>query len=705
MKENDEFALKNEEYEDDARAVKESELLPIFEAMDFSGDIQPLEDFEIPEPTVVDLQSKKKSDSKNADKNGNLKLKKIPIFSDSHKLRKLAIIVPVVLVLIGLSAFGVNYAVNSGKNTAPVRAIYSSDRMTYLNLDNEKTYEIIDAQNIKISKDGMKIYYSKNTTSRTGKFDIKYVNVSKTSSLKREGGNICSGVDEGWTTNNDGSFVCYSVTKSGLKQFYIYSAETGKSEPLASGIDEVFLPPTGDVIYFTRRNGSIYSLHRMRYGEDSQNVASEIDYVKFCSSDEGSEIFYTVRTGNGDNVDVFSVRNFDVPIQICDDAGEVYLNDYVYGGNLYYFKKKTANVNWEDFIDDPYRESDAGLQRPSESDYMTEYGFIFKRYILDKPAFELANAKYQAKLRRDEVRTELDRIDFGLAVEDEYTCYVYNNYANKVLASGISLKNILSFTPEDAPSIIFRKSVINVDKMLTMDELVGIAAKSDATAASDYVRANVESSFKLSNDCIYVWYDGNKVIQHNISKYHSKTTQFYPASHRSVYALSDSKLYLNTVSQTEFKTSYAIAEKVLECEVNGDFIYYKKPVTDDKVSFYRYSPDTGEQHICDNIYSYAVLENDSVIVFSQQETEMNVAVVGIYDGQKYSQVDSDVSMGHFVFNNNAFAYIKDVGQSDVANAGDMYICITDGGAVKYSSDITDIIYLKNDLSYQKIEKH
>ena len=705
MKENDEFALKNEEYEDDARAVKESELLPIFEAMDFSGDIQPLEDFEIPEPTVVDLQSKKKSDSKSADKNGNLKLKKIPGFSGSHKLKKLAIVLPIVLVLIGLTAFGVNYFISSEKNTAPVRTIYSSDRLTYLNLDNGKTYEIIDAQNIKISNDGMKVFYSKNTTSRTGKFDIKYVNVGKTSSLKREGGNICSGVDEGWSANGDGSFVCYSITKSGLKQFYIYSAETGKSEALATDIDEVFLPEKGDAIYFTRRNGSIYSLHRMRYGEDSQNVASEIDYVKYCSSDDGFEIIYTVSSGNKDSVDVFSVKNFDVPVQICDGAGEVYLNDYVYGGNLYYFKKKTANVNWEDFISDPYRESDAGLQRPSESDYMIEYGFIFKRYILDESAYKAANAKYQAKLRRDEVRAELDRIDFGLAVEDEYTCYVYNNYANKMLASGVSLKNIVSFSVNDAPSIIFRKSVINAEKNLTMDELVSIASKSDATAASDYVRENVEKAFKLSDDCIYAWYDGSKVAQYTINNYNPQSTQFYPASHHSIYALSDGKLYLNTISQSEFKSSKAITSNVAECEVNGDFIYYKKSVTDDILSLYRYSPDTGEQFICDNVYSYALIDNDSVIAFSQQEENMNIATVGIYNDGQYSTVDTDVALGHFVYNNSAFAYIKNVGKSDVANAGDMYIYVIGSGAVNYNGDVTDIIYLKEDLSYQKIEKH
>jgi len=705
MKENEKLELNKKEYDNDARAVNESELLPIFEAMEFSGDIQPLEDFEIPEPALADLQPKKKSELKETDRAPYLKKKKMPIVSDSNKLKKLLITLPIVLVLIGLTAFGVKFIADSGKNTAPVRTIYSSDRLTYINLDNDKTYEIIDAQNIKVSKDGMRVFYCKNTTSRTGKYDIRFVNIGKTSSMKREGSIICIGVDDGWTVNADGSLLCYSVTTSGVKQFYVYSAESGKSEPLANGIDEVFLPSTGDVIYFTRRNGSIYSLHRMRYGENSQNVASELEYVKGYGSDDGFEIIYTVKTGNEDNIDVYSVKNLDMPVQICDDVSEVYLNDYVYGGNLYYFKKKAANINWEDFIKDPYAENDMKLQRPVESDYMIEYGFIFKRYVLDKSAYEAAKAKYQAKLKRDAIRDELNKIDFGLAVEDEYTCYFYNDYANKVLATGITLKNVLSFNTSDAPGIIFRKSVVNVDKMLSMDELVSIAAKSDETAATDYVREKVEDSYELSDTCLYVWYDGSNVISHTIDNYKSRVSQFFPVSRHLIYAFSNSNIYPNTITQDEFKIGWPVAKGVIDCEVNGNFVYYKKPVTADSSSLYRYSPDTGEQYICDNVYSYAVLENDVVIVFSTEEADASSAVVGVYNNGEYTQVDTGVSMGHFVYNKNSFAYIRNVGNSDVTNAGEMCVYVVGNDTVSYQNDVTDIVYLKNDLEYQKLQKH
>ena len=59
MKESDVFRPLNEEYDDDAQAVSRSELLPIYEAMSFSGDIQPLDDVVSPENITLDFDGKR----------------------------------------------------------------------------------------------------------------------------------------------------------------------------------------------------------------------------------------------------------------------------------------------------------------------------------------------------------------------------------------------------------------------------------------------------------------------------------------------------------------------------------------------------------------------------------------------------------------------------------------------------------------------
>ena len=701
MKKDDEFALKNEEYDDNARAVNESELLPIFEAMNFSGDIQPLEDIEVPEPVTADFQRKKKTELKGSDKNRDLKKKKIPVISGLNKITQIIIAAAVALIIIGAASFGIYSAVNNGTNVLPVKTIYSSDRNTFVDIGNGKEYEISEAQDIRVSEDGKKVYYSRNTSSRTGKYDIKYVNAEKLGSLKKGGSNICTGVDEGWTVNADGSFMCYSVTKSREKKFYIFNAETGKSEEISSEIEEVFLPPAGDVVYFTRRNGSIYSLHRMRYGEKPENVASKISFVKFFSSDKNFEILYTVATGKEENVDVYSVKNFDKPVQICSDASEVYLNDYVCGGNLYYFKKSKSAVNWQDFVNDSYYEADMKLKSPVESDYMIEYGFIIKRYILDKTAYDAAKAKYNAKLQRDEIRDELDKIDFGLAAGSDYNCYVYNNTTNKMLATGVALKNILAFSETESPRIVFRKSVISVENKISMDELVKLSDNSGAASACDYARGNVEDSFEMSDECIYAVYDGSKVIQYGVGGYKSKNTRFMLDSKKMLYALEDSKLYCNEITGKGIGENHLISGSVSECEIKNGFAYYMKSTGTDFSTLCRYSAENGEQCIGENVYSYVSLGDDKIVIFSKQDDESEGVVIGLFDGKNYSEIDRDVSLDHFRYTDNSVSYIKNIGNSDVVNAGDMYIYTVGGKPKRIGSDVTDIEYISEGLTAEE----
>ena len=76
MKESNDIRLSNDEYDSDAQAVQESELLPIYEAMEFSGDIQPLDDISKPDIVAVEFGTKK-AENKNSDKKPTVKKKKI----------------------------------------------------------------------------------------------------------------------------------------------------------------------------------------------------------------------------------------------------------------------------------------------------------------------------------------------------------------------------------------------------------------------------------------------------------------------------------------------------------------------------------------------------------------------------------------------------------------------------------------------------
>ena len=86
MKNSNDFDLNTNKNDNDAQAVKKSELLPIFEGMKFSGDIQPLEAISISDYEKTDI-----SDEKNDLQKSDVKKKRrsvFPILNIKHKKNK-----------------------------------------------------------------------------------------------------------------------------------------------------------------------------------------------------------------------------------------------------------------------------------------------------------------------------------------------------------------------------------------------------------------------------------------------------------------------------------------------------------------------------------------------------------------------------------------------------------------------------------------
>ena len=688
MKESNDIRLSNDEYDSDAQAVQESELLPIYEAMEFSGDIQPLDDISKPDIVAVEFGTKK-AENKNSDKKPTVKKKKIPSKRDS-RIKTLVACLALILIVAGAMAgayFGVERA---DKNDSPVAAVYNTtDKSTTVKLADGTDYDIGEAREVVVSTDGMYIWFSRNTSSATGKYDLRMIDVGSKKSLEKQGKFIEKGIDGGWKTTKDGRFACYGITKSDITSCYMYSAELQKAETIAESVDEFFPPSVGNIVYFTRRSGNVYSLHRARFGESSENVASGISHVRFSSDRNDYEAIYTQSVGKSTDVNVYSVKGDEPPTEICAEVSEVYLNDFSYGGNLYYFTRNKSNINWQDFIADNYYESDLKIQRPVESDYMVERGFIFKRQVLDSAKYNAALHRYEMKEVRDQLREELNKLDLGLAVGDEYTCYAYSAGTSHRIVSGITLDNIVEFAKDGDPRLIYRKSVIGVGDSISMDTLVENARKSNVQKAMDYVRNAVQSSYEVSDSCFCAWYDGTKVLEYELKGYDLDKTQFIFAGSGTVYGITDGELYYSSAENAEMSSKKLIDSNVSNCISIDKTLYFEKSESTGERSLFKFLPETGKAEICKNVYSYFAVNNSFMIVLTKQSGSEELVSVGIYDGTGYAVVDSDLNLNNFVYSDNAFAYIKNY----KSGSGDLYCFSQKNGAVKCGSGVTKIMYI------------
>lgn len=688
MKNNDGFSnILNNNHKDDARAVSESELLPIYNGMRFSGDIQPVEDIEI-----SDYEKIENSENTNEKQKNDSNKKKTSIKSIFNKNKKMFIAGAAALFVLVVAVVVVVIVIKNGINESPVAAVYAESDNVVILLENGKTYEINGAEAVKVSEDGMRLYFHTEAESHTDKFDLKVIDVKSKDSLRKGGNIIDLGIDEEWSLSADGSFVCYTKTDSGSKDCYMYSAEKEESKLIAENTNEIFLPEKGDIVYFTRKSGSEFSLHRAHYGEESATVVSGITHALFYDSSEGFEVLYTVKTGKESNVDVYRVTDYDAPQKICSDISELFAKEYEVSGNLYYFKKNSSKIDWRDFIDDPYFENDANMTRPVEGDFMVKKGLIFEIYTLDVYAYNAAVKAYEAKLLRDSIREELDRIDLGLAVQNSYSCYVYNGMT-KELATGLNIENILSFAPAAAPRIIYAKSAIEVADKIKFDTLVQYTKSGNVARAIDYVMETVGEQSAVSNECIYSWFDSTKVLSYSVSGYEVSKTMFTLGTKDCFYAIEDGTLYSNQVTTKQVQDKKQIDVNVTKCEFKDGYLYYYKELGPDRFALYRYSPETGKKHLADNIYEYYVVEKEYVILLKKLGADTELMDIAVFSDGEIKSVDKNVSLKNFVYNGKNMSYLKNTGSYENFDSGDMYMYTPEDGVEKVKSKVTKIYFI------------
>ena len=685
-------SIPQEEPVTDAQPVSETELSAISEAMEYSGDIQPLSDLEEANYIALDYLDlpQENPNDKNKEKARDTKKKKTARFGGFHKItRKILFFAVCILVAAGACVGGYFVSARINENRSPVAAVFETEGQTILRLESGKEYPIGNANAISLSDDGMMLYYSVDTASKIGKYDIKQIDVSKKNSLKKAGNYIDSGVDDGWQINSDGSFMTYSKTQRGSTEYYIYSAAEHGSQEITNHLEEIFLPPQGDIVYFTRRSGSIYSLHRLRFGEEAQNVQSGIAYAQKCCSKDGMSVLYTIADKDSSKADIYVVSGDAAPTLVCKGADEFYPQNYTYGGNLYYFTENEWHVDWHDFISDVYYDSDAGMQKPVESDYMMEIGFFFKRKVLDTSAYNAAKSKYNKKLLRDDIREALDQIDLGLSAQEEYTCFAYNASGSHKLATGVTLDNIVACADTGAPRLIYRKSVIGVDNKITMDKLVEMASSADVSAAVDYVKDKIGNSYSISDDCIYSWYDGNRSFEYTIEGYDTKT-QFVFGSRSVLYAINDGKLYCNAITATDVGEKVAVAEGVTEYSVYDGSVYFIK---EEKAAnfLYYYNPSGGSVRIANGVYSHFTADENYAVVLTDSDSDGETMTVGVFKDKKYEQIDTEVNISGFVCSGYNFAYTKSETQSVDKEGKVMYLYMPDKGSQKIGDNVTKII--------------
>lgn len=654
--ENNKSDLTNPLSVEKARAEDLSGLSSVLEQFENGVDIQPLDDL-VKEEIIPFIDSVELEEYERA----VAERKALKRARTKRILGFVAAITTAVFVLV-FAVYNIYMRLDDFAHSAV--AVYQRGEIVQVLLDNAKTVDLENVVEAKLSKNGEYLVYSQHSSTKTGKLDLRVVELKKRASVKNKGTLAASGVDKGWETSDDCAYVYYALTEDGSQNSYAYMTANKKSEPFAFEADETFLPPSGDIIYFTRKTEHETQLFRMRIGEKA-TLIDNVSGAKGFKDDKTLEIFYTVANDNS-TYTLYKITGDAEPVKIASDVGEVYLDDYKVGGNLYYFVKSGSNLNWSDFVVDKYADTDDDIEMPKKEDYTRVVGFIFKRKKLDESAYNQAVARYQRKVKRDEIRKALDKVDLGFTLSNEYKIKVYNGEKSKELAGGVTLENLMAFSQSGIPKIIIKKSGVGIDAKVDMDELYDTAKKSSVAAAVDYAVETLKSSgYEINYGYKYIYTVQGTVYEYDFNpSYNLDDTVFLFGGGNSIFAAVRNNnvyydIYYCKVDGNSMTYATRLAQSATSFEIAGEDLYITVASQNINNDLYICTADGECKLISENTVKYYI-NDDSIAILQAKEDESVIRDVElcIYKDGGLREIDGGVYSKSIMFKKDKIAYLK-----------------------------------------------
>ncbi len=651
-----------------AQADSSPELYSVLDEFQNGTDLQPLENIEQEEfidfeYNIIGNPSAEDSSDKKVDKSFSFSDKEKRPFIKPGLIRFFIVILLIAGVFVGIYMvfFHQDYFSYCAK------AVYEKDNSVNVILENKDVLRLGEVFQVKLSDDGNILVYSQDSDSKTGKYDIRVIDFSKRTSVKNKGSIIVNGIDSEWTTDKNADFIYYQKTENKSTKYYMYSTESRETQLVVADALEFFIPPAGDIVYYTREHGDKTTLYRTRFGETAESLG-EANNIKMVSNNDIMEIFFTVadKDVESNSFTLYKISGDKEKIKISDNVSEVYLDNYTPGGNLYYFVNNEAKLNWNDFVEDSYFDSDMILSAPVKGSYLKTVGFFFKRTVLDEQSYNRAKEDYNKKLLRDEIREALDKLDLGLAVSAEYKVKAYDGQLSKELAGSVKLENLIAFAETGAPRIIYKTTGIDSDKKIKIDELYNIAYSKTVDDAMDYVIDNLDNNYHISKGFKYSWYDGNKVTSLDFNPINDDSDATFTFADRNTIVTcvkatdTLSSLYISSVGEKEIASSVLISENVVTFDADSNGIYYTRQA-DESTDLYFSNCSGDSLMLCQSNIQYMITDSGKVIAIkgnAQSIADDKVEIL-LYEDGKVKTVDKDVSFRHFELDGDTFAYIKD----------------------------------------------
>lgn len=519
-----------------------------------------------------------------------------------------------------------------------------------------------------LSSDGKRIFYADKINYYDDGPTLYYKNINNS---KDEPVKVDSDVFDYWLNDNE-TVITYLKGYDG--DLYQYTIKSGEKEKIGSDVRNYYVSADGKKIIYNDYDGSIY----LKYsGKDKEKIDSDTRSLSYVSEDLKTLIYMK------DDA-LYIKEEGKEKAKIASNVYEV-LRAYD-SGKVYYIKSDSAEVTLADYVEDDYKDIDAGITQPEYPSYPSWWDYdtdaqwqaALAEYEKAYAAYEEAYYAYWDKVDRDYLRDELAGRTMS---QYSYTLCYYDGKEETVLTDSFEeySYSIASDTPEMVYTA-FNQSEFNKIKLseiysvYDVQEMVENALYSSSSvyvaigAASTEIEQEQVSSVRISPD--------------------GKTIYFIDEEPEDEYG----DLYRITVS----------GGKVDKTELydNDVYRYNMRFLSNDKFMYFKdYKDSTGEMYINKNNVDFDVNvynvtyygDLDKVVYYTDWNYNKYNGTLKVYENGKSNKIADDVHTAEILPNGNML-YIYDF--STNSYKGDLYL-YKNGKAEKIDIDVSGIMGISN----------
>ena len=549
----------------------------------------------------------------------------------------------------------------SGKNNVPKAdsqaIVYkATDGGTYLSAYGQKhKLTISDDSSVLLTSDGEYLIYTTASAKVSQKYDLYMCSIKNSSKAKKDAKLLDYGVEKSFKYNDGILYYSKQNPDNLAVMTTAYDLKKNKKSDIDFAIKELFLPSSGDVLYYIKQLSDSQSLYIYSASEGSKELVKNAANIHFYDDGKNCELLFETGSYKEGESELFSVSPGKNPVQTATTVSSVLYDLYSPGGNLYYFVKKESAAGWRDIIDDDMAKDDELIKAPNRNDYTFIFGFSIQ--------YQLDMTKYNRKVSRDKIRQALDEQIKDDTFRQGYNLYARTADGSKKIAENVVPTEVFAVSASGEPSAVFYMTEIT-GSTVRMSDLDAQLASSSVESVTETAVAAVKACTKKTG---FLFADAHSSSPVKLDAYDGKKAEFIIEGDRLFVKSFDGSgdtfsLFKHTLSNGVVSAAEMLDTGVKACSIIGSDMWYRRSVSGSSLcDLYKYSAE--KEKIDGDVASFARMSDGSVLIVKNfvSSPDGDIADLYLYDGKKTAPVSEKAELKNMKYSDKGIAFIRSGG--------------------------------------------